>query len=516
MKRGPVQRFAAWLHGRVNPPQSRTYYAGAAVNRLTADFLKAGSSGTQEVRADLATLRMRARQLCRDNPNARRYLAILSDNVVGPDGLLLQARTENARGQLHEELNRQIEQAWKSWSKPAHCTVDGRTSWPMLQSQIVQTVARDGECFVRMVRGFPNRFGFALQLLDAELCDETYDRPARPGEPEIRNGVEVDGWGRPTGYWLWTAHPDDYGKPRVRQRFAAEDVLHITITDRMGQVRGLSWFAPVLLPLQMLYGYTEAELTAARTAAAKMGFITQSPETPGLDLGQTEPTAMEAAPGVIDRLAVGEQFTAWDPTHPSGNFGPFLTTILHQIASGLNVSHASLTGDLSQVNYSSIRAGMLAERDRWRALQTWFADHVCDPVFAAWFPMATLSPELTVPSTDMRRYEAREWQARGWDWVDPQKDIEAQASALAYGFTTRRAILAANGLDFEQTITDTKAEREFLEAQGVEFASPKSAPAPADAPSPGETESTPTDTSEDQTEDRGGRPRLRAVRSAPR
>lgn len=514
MTPGPFRRIATWFRGKFGPGRARAFYAAAASNRLTADFLSGGSSGTQEVRADLATLRRRARQLCRDNPNARRYLAILSDNVVGPDGLLLQARTTNASGGLNEDLNRKIEAAWRAWSKPAQCSVTGRTSWAMLQAQIMTTVARDGECFVRLVRGFPNRFGFALQVLDAELCDETFDRAASPEGPEVRNGIAVDGWGRPLGYWLWTSHPDDFGQKRSREYFPASDILHVTMTDRMGQVRGLSWFAPVMLPLQMLNGYTEAELVAARTAAAKMGFIQQNPDTPGLELTATEPTTMEAAPGIIDRLAPGESFESWDPTHPSGNFGPFLTTILHQIASGLNVSHASLTGDLSQVNYSSIRAGMLTERDRWRALQGWFAEHVCEPVFAAWFQLAILSPELTVPSTDLRRYEAREWQARGWDWVDPQKDIEAQAAALAYGFTTRRAILAGNGLDFEQMVTDTKAEREFLAAQGVAFADPKAAPAAPAAPT-GEAEDTPKDTSEDTAEGRG-RPRLAAVRSAQR
>lgn len=509
MKRSALRRLTDWLGSKMAPTRGRAFHAAAASNRLTADFLTGGSSGTQEARADLATLRRRARQLSRDNPYARRYLALLADNVVGPDGLTLQSRTVNASGQPNQALNRQIETAFRAWGAPGQCTVEGRTSWPMLQARILQTVARDGECFVRMVRGFPNRFGFALQLLDAELCDETYDRAARPGEPEIRNGVAVDGWGRPLGYWLWTQHPDDHGQRRVRQYLPASDVLHITMTDRLGQVRGLSWFAPVMLPLQMLYGYTEAELTAARTAAAKMGFITQSPDAPGIDPAQTEAVPLEAAPGVIDRLAVGEAFTPWDPTHPSGNFGPFLTAILHQVAAGWNVSHAGLTGDLSQVNYSSIRAGMLAERDRWQALQRWFADHVCDPVFSAWFSMAILSPELTVPSADLRRYEAREWQARGWDWVDPQKDIEAQAAALAYGFTTRRAILASNGLDFEQLVTDTREERAFLETQGVDFASPK-ASAPAEV-SPAEP-STPDTTSTES----GSRWRLTAVRSAPR
>lgn len=481
-------------------------FAGAAENRLTGDFLNGVTSGREELRGDLMKLRVRSRQLCRDNPVARRFLALCAENVIGHKGIRLQAKAENARGELSTDLNGRIETAWTDWGRPATCTVTGYSSWPHFQAQIIQSVARDGEAFVRLVRGYPNRYGFALQLLDADQCDETFDRKGGPGVNEIVQGVEVDGWGKPVAYHLWTRHPNDTGAwtgQRTRVRVPAAEMVHLFVPKRAGQVRGEPWLTPVILWLQMLYGYAEAELVAARTAAAKMGFIVPGEESLGTDPAQEYPTTMQAEAGVIDRLAKGETFQAWDPTHPSGNFGPFLNTVLHLVAQGLNVSHANLTGDLSQVNYSSIRAGMLAERDQWRLLQTWFAEHCCQPVFEGWLPMAMLSPALTLPGGDATRYvAAATWQPRGWAWVDPTKDVAASVEARKNGLTTLRRILAEQGDDLEELLAERAEEDALLAEYGITLGDPP-APSPADpatSDSPGEAEDTAADAGEDSAE----------------
>ena len=65
-------------------------------------------------------------------------------------------------------LGRQIiEREFANWGKA--CTVDGRLSWVDAQKLFVETVARDGECLIRLVRGYNNPFGFALQFILAPL-----------------------------------------------------------------------------------------------------------------------------------------------------------------------------------------------------------------------------------------------------------------------------------------------------------------------------------------------------------
>jgi len=207
----------------------------------------------------------------------------------------------------------------------------------------------------------------------------------------------------------------------------------------------------------------------ARTGAAKMGFIQQSEEAlgggPDPD-GDLVPQEMEASPGVMERLAPGETFAAFDPDYPTAQFGPFLAAIDHDIAAGLNVAHASLTGDLSQVNYSSIRAGLLVERDTWRTLQSWFGDGFLSPVYGRWLKAAWAAKQLSLRMLP-EEYGAHRFQPRGWAWVDPLKDVESSALAIAYGLTTRGRVVAEQGEDYEELLAEVDRERQLEELYGV-------------------------------------------------
>jgi capsid protein len=142
---------------RLGKSQTRQAWAGAVVNRLNDFVFSTIQSANQELRYELTLLRGRARELSRNNPSARRFLNLLSQNVVGHCGIRLECQTmlktgPNA-GTADEDTNDAIEAAWKDWGRPGTCEVTRRLSWTALQALVVQTVARDGEAFVRIVDG---------------------------------------------------------------------------------------------------------------------------------------------------------------------------------------------------------------------------------------------------------------------------------------------------------------------------------------------------------------------------
>jgi capsid protein len=57
---------------------------------------------------------------------------------------------------------------------------------------------------------------------------------------------------------------DFNGKKRERQRIPADEIIHKFVRYRANQVRGVTWFAPVLLNLKNLDGYEFNELAASR------------------------------------------------------------------------------------------------------------------------------------------------------------------------------------------------------------------------------------------------------------
>jgi lambda family phage portal protein len=478
----------------------RAVYAGAQQNRLTQDWFAQWMSARQELRYELRILRMRSRELCRNNPYARRFLNLLAQNVVGPDGIDCEPDNETASGKPYADLNERIEAAWDLWGCAPTCTVDGLLGWNELCGTVIQTVARDGECFLRKVKYAANPFGYSLQLLDADQFDESYERAPSPGQNGINMGVEYDVWGRPVGYWMWTTHPADTLGAGTRKRvfIPAAEMFHLFVPQRPGQLRGVPWLAPSMFSLKLLEGYFDAEITAARTAAAKMGWIQQSPDGPGadpLDDAQKDQT-LDAAPGVIERLGFGETFVGWDPTHPSGNFGPFVSVVLHQVASGFNVSHAALTTDLNGVSFSSIRSGTLDERDGYRMHQQWLIRRLCDPVYADWLPMAQLAGAIRLPSEDVSKWQARYWEPRGWEWVDPKADSQADLANIAGGVETRTEVCARRGKNwFEDVAMVLKKEQDQATELGLTFVTdvPGAQPAPpeGDGTPPADTSTPP-------------------------
>jgi lambda family phage portal protein len=448
---------------------TRSVYAGAASSRLTADWITSTLSADASIRGDFRKLRERARELVRDNAYANRYIELWSENVIGPDGIQLQATVKDQAGKLDKEANKALEAAWADFSMPENATVDGLLSLTDLAALAAEMWKQDGEALIRIWAGFENRHAYSLQVLDADVLDHTHNRSAGNGLNEIRMGVERNKWGRPVAYWLWTSHPTDYftQPQRERVRVPANEIIHLYTVKRPGQTRGITAFAPVMSDINMLGGYQEAELVAARAGAAHMGFIIEGEEAEGQDPDAPRSIPTEAEPGAFHTLPVGHTVSQYSPEHPVAAFGAFISAILRSIATGLSVSYHALTGDLTNANYSSLRTGSLKERDAFKKAQNWIAVQLYRRVYLQWMKYAALSGALKLPTRNMALYTAHNWLARGWPWVDPTKDIAAAAMEVAYGFNTRTEICAANGRDFESNVEMLAHEEDLADEHGV-------------------------------------------------
>lgn len=471
-------------------------FRGASTGRAYADVVAALRSVDLETRGDLGLLRARARKLVRDNSYAAGFVGELVSNVVGPQGIAFQARTRDANGAFRREINRRLEQGWTQWGMPESASLNGRLSWEDQQRLLVAQLATDGELLFRKVRFADNPFGFTLQMLDPDFLDHTYfvaeGTSGLPRGVSVRMGVECDRSGRALAYHLWDRHPSEV--QRTRERIPASEIVHDFIPYRVGQVRGVTWFAPVLSDILVYDSFNQAELKTARTAAATMGFIlNKSPEAieayqaelaRKIANGEAEPDPLtfEVEPAVMHELAPGQEIAQFNPAHPSPEFTAFSKVILRGIARGLGMAYTTLTGDLEAVNYSSIRAGLLGERDIYRMLQRWTTVHVCRPVFRAWLEMALTTPEaLGLPTRKADDYADVAWMPRGWKWVDPLKDLQAAQLAISLGLACRTDIAAEQGHDYETTIANLAAEEELAAEYGVTIDGAPAAGAPGAA-----------------------------------
>jgi lambda family phage portal protein len=446
-------------------------YAAAKNGRLVGDIKADNQSANQEVRQSIRKLRALGRLLARDNDYFIGFLKKLDANVIGTTGLKLQADAKKATGESNEKLNRQIEDAWKDWSRKRNCDVTEQLSLRDIASLFLRTIATDGEALMRLVY----EDGLKIQMLDVDWLDEDYNSTAEqsPTGNRIVMSVEVDKYDKPVAYWFTDPRWSTVSVPGLklvpqqsrRLRVPADQVIHRFIPERVGQRRGVTWAHSTLITANQLDGFDEAELVAARINASNMAFV--SPPAP-LDGGNPEASGIntEVAPGQVLELPAGYTVHEFSPNKPQDN--EFSKRMLRKMFAGLGVSYSTGTGDLSEVNFSSIRAGTIEEREVWRMMQTFLAEHLYQDIYEKWL----MFNAGDVPVTMLEKVMYPCWRGRGFDWVDPLKDANADIAAMEKGIKTHTEILAARGIDFEEQMERLKYEQDYKQKLGLDFTSP--------------------------------------------
>jgi len=486
----------AWLAERKLSEQTATVstpgrkqkrnYAGAAISRLNSGWGSVPTPPNWHIWQGLQALRTRSREQYRNNDYARRFVSMCKSNIIGPQGITLQSRAADPDGTQDKLAQDAIESAWREWSR--YCDASGRLSLTEMCRLIVATLAVDGECLVQKITS--GTYGMQLKLIDPELLDIRLNE-TRANGVVVRMGVEMDRHGRHLAYHLL-----DNGSADLYQssyytgkhiRVPSDQILHLFLPEMIDQSRGVPWMASALVRMKNLHGYEEAAVIAARIGASKMGFF-HAKEGDGAGALADDETAdgefiQDAEPGVFEVLPDGYDFTAFNPDYPHQQFGAFIKATLRGIASGVGVSYNSLANDLEGVNFSSIRAGVLEEREQWKALQSWMIDACMRPIFEAWLDMQLVLGTLKVPSKNgapvtlpanrFEKFRNVSFQPRRWAWVDPLKDMAANEKSIELGLRSRSEIIRDMGRDPEEVWAEIQRENITMESMGI-------APRPAD------------------------------------
>ena len=486
--------------GYTKPVQLRRF-EGARLGRLNAGWTTQSTALDAEIKMDLGALRARARDLSINNDYARKFLQMWVSNIVGPNGFMLQAQAADPNGTPDRLARNVIENGFYQWGMPSECDVTGRLSFNEICRLVVRAVGRDGEALVRRINDRSFTYGYRLQLLDIDRLDIADDRDLDNGNL-IRMGVELDRYGRPVAYHLLTSHPganrrQNNNSQAARERVPAAEIFHLFMPERPEQNRGFPTMSAAMQRMNMLHGYQEAAIVAARTGAAKMGFFTAPDGTAqGLadDTQEDGQFISEAEPGAFQILPQGYDFKSFDPDYPTANYESFVKSCLRSIASGLGVAYNTLANDLEGVNYSSIRQGVLEERENWMMLQNWFIDAFLRPVYQDWLNAALLKSALVMPNgsalpaAKRAKFALHNWQGRRWSWVDPLRDIEASRLAIQTGIASPQQIAAQAGVDIDDVL-DAIAEFEArVKEKNVTLITLGAQPAPAPAPAPPKSE----------------------------
>jgi lambda family phage portal protein len=501
-------KLPAWIGRVFTRPAAKSsgkrMYAGAKNGRLM--FSAPTGSANSEIYTSLTTLRARSRALCRDVVYAKRARTVVVNNVIG-QGMGMQAQVSNNRKRLMGEVNDPIESAWEQWCKADTCHTGGGLHFGDLERAVMGEVFEAGEVLIRLHRTTfgDSRIPLALELVEAERLADDYEiKP--PAGASVTMGVEHDDFGRPLAYYIHRLHPREMQLTPGRKqdeilRVPAADIIHLKITERWPQTRGVPWLHAAITRLNQLGEFEEAAVIAARIGASKVGFF----ENPDGDMSaladgeQNGTFTAQVEAGEFTALPPGYKFTSWDPNYPNEVFDPFTRSILRGIAAGVGVSYESLSRDYSQSNYSSSRLALLDDRDLWRTVQAWWIRAFREPLHAQWLQAAVLARaapiDLMAYANDRARFEAVKFKPRGWSWVDPTKEVAAYKEAEKAGYITKSSVIAmtGGGTDLEDVIRERRRELDMLEEADLETDTTHAEVAPSTASAPPNHEPPPDD-----------------------
>ena len=451
-----------WALKRARSRLLARHFESATVGRRTAGWSRkmtdanAAASG-----ATLGYLRAQARDLVRNNPWAKRGLRRIVANTVG------WGIRPKATGRGADEVTAR----WREWGETTQCDAAGGHTFYGLERQVFATVVRDGECLVRRRPRRPTD-GLAvpmqIQVLEVDYIDTGKDGVMGSEGGPIVQGIEFDGIGRRVAYWLFDQHPGAIGTiiSPVSRRIPAFGILHVFDRERAGQVRGPSWLASVDVRLHDLDEFEDATLMKQKIAACMAAFVTDL-DGAGAALGE-EGTDVSGQltdtfePGMILNLPQGKQVTVANPPVATDHQS-FLTASLRGVAAGMGCTYEDLTGDYSQVNFSSARMSRLAHQGDvhdWR--ENILISQFCAPVWS-WMLDA-----LLIAGVDVDESPAR-WVAPPPVLVDPDKEGLAYTRMIRAGLMTWQDAVRELGEDPDRQIEEIAETNKAWDAAGIQL-----------------------------------------------
>lgn len=281
-----------------------------------------------------------------------------------------------------------------------------------------------------------------------------------PDGGRIVQGVQFDADNNRTAYWLFDRHPG--GMWLMTPNFlshpiSADHVDHCYERTRFGQTRGVSWLAAVALDAKDI-GDIEDAVRIQQKVQACLGLVLtpgEDQETSALSAdgaqtinSQTGRLEETITPGMIYRARKGETVNSIIPTSAGGAVD-FIRQQLAAISATLAPYHR-MTGDVSQANYSSLRAAMLGQ---WALLDDWqqnvFIPHLVRPA------VMRRMRRLALETGDKRYLDLNvSYALPVRRFVDPVKDLMAEIMEIRAGLKTLSKSLAERGIATDDQLNE--------------------------------------------------------------
>lgn len=389
------------------------------------------------------------RDLERNNPVAKAICQVFVSNL----GHCQYRSTGDNADQKDALLNRYFKQA----------EISGHGMSKILGS-IITDLLLAGEVFVLLTKGG------SIQLIPSERVGSSYDSSkSREGESD---GIVLDRYGQPKAYRVArvTAGAVNYQDATY---IPAKDIIHISNTSRIGQIRGTPMLAAAAQTLEDIQAVQAAYTAKVKTSSALTGFITSNqPYSARWDGNEFEDEPLRSTytklyNGSILLLEQGESVETIQGGSIDG-VDKFLIQLISFACSSVGITHENLVG-WSNASFSSSTATRAVTNHRFSQLRELLEETFLRRLVR--WRQFKYEAQGELPGTDEIDRENYTFQWTTSPTLDRRKDAQTDAIQLENNLASYTRIFAENGLDFkteaEQMVKDRKYITDLTNASGL-------------------------------------------------
>jgi lambda family phage portal protein len=445
-------------------------YDSAGRDRINAGWRVYNEAAEYTDRNSRDVIRARARDLERNSDMMGSVISAYKRNVIG-HGYTLQASTGDP------ELDDIIEQEWKIWCKKQHCDITGQQSLNQMLRMAVARKKIDGGILLLKTYTGKGVVPFQLQALEVDELATNHTTPKKKGNKVI-GGIELDPYNRPVGYWIekytldgWSVSDPEY--------IPAERIIYLYQKKRPSQIREISDMSSALPRIRDANELMTAVSVKERIAACLSVFIKKSYPTQAGGYGRgmvTTDGKMEyngkmLTPGMITEMNPGDEVQVVDPKGSYGEAEGMLKIQQRLISAGQGLSYETVSRDMSGVNYSSARQGVI-EDDMTFAEDIELIKEVMDEIYETFIISCYLAGVFDMPGFFedrklKRKYLTHTWVSSPKPWIDPVKEANANKTAMESGLKTFAELSSENGRDWKEKIDEIAEVTAYCKEKGV-------------------------------------------------
>lgn len=455
-----------WAAKRAQWRNVRNTYEGAQSSR-TRILSSVSGSPNQLTQQSAVKLRNEARYLERNYDLARGALDVLVANIVGT-GVRPEPQIRLRNGDMATDINEELSALWEDWAHKPEVT------WMHdlygMQRLACRAWLRDGEVFGQMIQGRKNgldhgtRVPFSIELIESDWI------PYQVNETNVVQGIAVNEWGRPQGYWVHKRHPSELNGYGELKRIEADRMVHLALRDRIRQMRGVTIFASVLNRLKDIKDIEESERVAARVAAAMAGYIKKGePAMYGQDaagkLDASEYREIDWEPGIIfDDLRPGEEVGTIGSQRPNNALIPFRESQMKAFAAGTGVSYSSTAKDYNGT-FSAQRQELVEQYAHYGVLHGQFVSQMHRPIYERFIDVAL--NQIRADQIDQATIYNASHSRPVMPWIDPVKEAKALEIMRDRRWKSDSQIVRERGNSYRETVDQIERDEAYLESRGM-------------------------------------------------